>query len=159
MFKRHISITSCLYSIPKKNKLPPRPKWLIKEDEIKEKFLKGGSGPGGQKINKCNSKVQLTHIPTGIVVTCQATRSQQQNRDKARELLALKLDDLYNAENSRNNIIHDRQLKLKQSKAKKANRKYKKLEEEKDTPSTPEEVIMDPDQEFDEFIKSAKVDV
>ncbi|KAJ2970164.1 hypothetical protein NUW58_g9779 [Xylaria curta] len=55
--------------------LPPRPK-PPPEEEIEESFLKG-SGPGGQKINKTNSAVQLKHTPTGLVVKCQATRSRQ----------------------------------------------------------------------------------
>lgn len=55
-------------------------------------FIKGG-GKGGQKINKTNSKVQLRHIPTGIVVSCQYSRSREQNRKRAREILAGKVDD------------------------------------------------------------------
>ena len=41
---------------------------VLKDEDIEENFVKG-SGPGGQKINKTNSKVQLKHIPTGIVVS------------------------------------------------------------------------------------------
>ncbi|CAH2354209.1 uncharacterized peptide chain release factor-like protein, mitochondrial [[Candida] railenensis] len=114
--------------IPKKNKLPPRPKWLIVEEEIDEKFLKGGRGPGGQKINKTNSKVQLTHKPTGLVVTCQYSRSQESNRKKAREILALKLEEQQNPENSRTAVLNLRKSMVKQSKAKKSNKKYKEIE-------------------------------
>uniref|UniRef100_A0A060T9I4 ARAD1D15466p n=1 Tax=Blastobotrys adeninivorans TaxID=409370 RepID=A0A060T9I4_BLAAD len=74
----------------KAHKLPPRP--TISEDEIEEVFIKGG-GKGGQKINKTNSKVQLRHIPTGIVVSCQYSRSREQNRKRAREILAGKVDE------------------------------------------------------------------
>ncbi|KAI5969448.1 hypothetical protein CANMA_001516 [Candida margitis] len=162
--------TSRAYNaIPKQNKLPPRPKWLIKEDEIEECFLKGGRGPGGQKINKTNSKVQLTHKPTGMVVTCQATRSQEQNRKKAREILALKLDDLYNPETSRNAIVAERAQKMKQSKAKKSNRKYRALNEVKEAEEAlqleqeqnmiKELGVVDEEEEFEKFIKSAKVDL
>lgn len=121
---------SCLRGvpIPKKNKLPPRPKWLIVEDEIDEKFLKGGRGPGGQKINKTNSKVQLTHKPTGLVVTCQYSRSQESNRKKAREILALKLEEQQNPENSRTAVLNLRKSMVKQSKAKKLNKKYKEID-------------------------------
>lgn len=119
------------YPIPKKNKLPPRPKWLIVEDELEEVFLKGGRGPGGQKINKSNSKVQLTHIPTGIVVTCQYSRSQEQNRKRAREILALKLEEKLYPNTCRTAVLNERKTKVKQSKEKKANRKYKKLDEER----------------------------
>lgn len=116
------------YSIPKKNKLPPRPRWLIKEEEIEESFIKGGSGPGGQKINKTNSKVQLKHIPTGLVVTSQHSRSQELNRKRAREILAEKLDLMMNGLASRTAVLLDRKVKVKQSKKKKSNRKYRKLE-------------------------------
>lgn len=113
----------------KNNKLPPRPK--IVEDEIEEKFLKGGRGPGGQKINKTNSKVQLKHIPTGIVVTCQETRSQDQNRKRAREILAAKVQHALDPENSRQTIVQEWKHNKRASKKKKSRRKYRKLEEEK----------------------------
>ncbi|KOG97967.1 Rso55p DI49_3789 [Saccharomyces eubayanus] len=76
----------------KKNKFPPRPQFTPEmEAQCTEKFLHGGRGPGGQKINKCNSKVQLRHEPTGIVVECQETRSREQNRRLARLKLAREL--------------------------------------------------------------------
>ncbi|CAK9438316.1 uncharacterized protein LODBEIA_P25400 [Lodderomyces beijingensis] len=128
---RSLFTSSPVRSIPKKTQLPPRPKWLIKEEELEETFLHGGRGPGGQKINKTNSKVQLKHIPTGLVVTCQASRSQEENRKKAREILALKLEDLNNPESSRNAVLKDRAQKVKQSKSKKANRKYKEIDAER----------------------------
>lgn len=130
-FKRYLTISSVRLAIPKKNKLPPRPTWLVKDDEIEEVFLKGGRGPGGQKINKTNSKVQLTHIPTGIVVQCQFSRSQERNRKRAREILALKLEELNDPENCRTAMISKRVSMTKASKQKKSNRKYKKLEQEK----------------------------
>ncbi|KAK3072260.1 hypothetical protein LTR53_007159 [Teratosphaeriaceae sp. CCFEE 6253] len=108
--------------------LPPRPKIL--ETDLEESFLKG-SGPGGQKINKTSSAVQLKHLPTGIVVKCQETRSRQMNRKFARNILAEKLDVLEKGDGSRSAIKAERERKKKASVSKKAKRKYRKLDEEK----------------------------
>ncbi|KAH3903267.1 uncharacterized protein SCODWIG_03268 [Saccharomycodes ludwigii] len=69
------------------------------EKDIEEKFMHGGRGPGGQKINKSNSKVQLRHIPTGIVVNCQETRSRDKNRKIARLKLAMEIERFKNDDN------------------------------------------------------------
>ncbi|CAM1508310.1 Fc.00g051580.m01.CDS01 [Cosmosporella sp. VM-42] len=117
--------------------LPPRPK-PPPESEIEESYVKG-SGPGGQKINKTNSAVQIKHVPTGIVVKSQATRSRDQNRKHARELLAKKVDDLRNGEQSRSAIVGEVKRKKYASASKKSKRKYKKLEEEKAAAATTSE--------------------
>ena len=105
--------------------LPPRK--VIPEEELEESFLKG-SGPGGQKINKTNSAVQLKHIPSGIVVKCQQTRERAQNRKLARRLLADRLDELENGENSRVALRAKDQMRKAALRARRAAKKYMDLE-------------------------------
>ncbi|KKW04151.1 MAG: Peptide chain release factor 2 [Parcubacteria group bacterium GW2011_GWB1_49_12] len=62
----------------------------IKPEDVRVEFF-NASGPGGQNVNKRETAVRLVHEPTGIVVTSQASRSQQQNREKAMQVLASKL--------------------------------------------------------------------
>lgn len=64
----------------------------IKESDIKMDVYHS-SGAGGQSVNTSNSAVRLTHVPTGVVVTCQTERSQLKNRDRAMQLLKVKIND------------------------------------------------------------------
>lgn len=104
--------------------LPPRR--VIPDEEIEENFLKG-SGPGGQKINKTSSAVQLKHLPTGIVVKCQDTRSRSQNRKTARRMLGERVEELELGEQSRTAIKAREKSRKKASADKKKRRKYRAL--------------------------------
>ncbi|MCJ1237493.1 hypothetical protein MMC14_005479 [Varicellaria rhodocarpa] len=131
--------------VAKKLSLPPRP--TVNESDIEEAFLKG-SGPGGQKINKTSSAVQLKHIPSGIVVKCQHTRSRPTNRMLARRLLAEKLEVIEKGQESRVEVKRSGLRKKKASATKKKKRKYKSLAGEQEDDEG--------DEEGDEDVAEAK---
>lgn len=84
--RRHTSFAS-LEVVPE---LPDDKTIDIRPEDIKMDVFRS-SGAGGQHINKTSSAVRLTHLPTGIVVSCQNERSQFQNRDMCMKMLTAKL--------------------------------------------------------------------
>ncbi len=84
--RRHTSFASC-------DVLPDIEEEIdieIADDEVRVDTYRA-SGAGGQHINKTDSAIRLTHLPTGIVVQCQNERSQHKNKDKAFKMLKIKL--------------------------------------------------------------------
>ncbi|XP_065173717.1 mitochondrial translation release factor in rescue [Atheta coriaria] len=100
---------------------------ILRESELDEQHVRG-AGPGGQATNKTSNCVVLKHLPTGIVVKSHQSRSLDQNRKLARNILITKLDNLINKEDS----VQAQMDKINGKKSNEMDRRRRKLGELKE---------------------------
>jgi peptide chain release factor 1 len=86
----------------------PTSDYYVDPQEVQSEKMRA-SGPGGQHVNKTESAIRLTHIPTGIVVSMQDSRSQHANRRKAWQLLRARLAE------ARREVREDEMVKLRRN--------------------------------------------
>jgi protein subunit release factor B len=91
-----------------------KPKFHINEADLIEKFILG-SGKGGQKLHKTASTVYLKHLPSGLEIKCQGSRSREDNRYFARERLCEKLQAIFSDEKTKEQQRIEKILKCKTS--------------------------------------------
>ncbi|MFB3925252.1 MAG: peptide chain release factor-like protein [Syntrophales bacterium] len=99
----------------------------IKESDLRETFVRS-SGPGGQKVNKTATCVQLVHLPTGLIVKCQQSRSQADNRFMARRILTDRIENIQKGKQSAEKM---RAEKIRRQKRKRSKRAKEKVLEQK----------------------------
>ena len=99
----------------------------IQESDIEERFIRA-SGPGGQKVNKTAVAVRLLHIPSGLEVRCQQSRSQAVNRFLARRRLIDKIEAQLRGALS---AEQQRIAKIRRQKRKRSKRAQEKILEQK----------------------------
>jgi len=99
----------------------------VAEADLRETFVRS-SGPGGQKVNKTSSCVQLLHLPTGLAVKCQQERSQALNRFLARRLL---LDRIERLQKGLVEAEKARREKIRRQKRKRSRRAREKILQDK----------------------------
>jgi protein subunit release factor B len=114
----------------------------IQESDLIEKFILG-SGSGGQKINKTSSCVYIKHVPTGIEVKCQSTRSRELNRLYARRELCEKLEGILFEEKSSRQKEAEKIRRQKRRRSRRSQEKMlagkKKLSNKKELRKSPSE--------------------
>lgn len=99
----------------------------IQPEDIEEHFTRGG-GPGGQKINKTSSCVELHHIPTGTDVRVQKHREQSKNRISAYKLLILKVEEQIQGKES---ALQQKKFKIRKQKQRRSRKSKEKMLQEK----------------------------
>jgi protein subunit release factor B len=111
-------------SLAKEKSLRQKLKSLgIYEKDIKESFVRS-QGKGGQNVNKTSTCVYLKHIPTGVEVKCQKSRSQGLNRYYAREILYTRIEQMIRGRKSEE---EQRISKLRRQKRKRSKRAREKV--------------------------------
>lgn len=99
----------------------------ILEQDLREKFILG-SGRGGQNLHKTASCVELLHIPSGLIIKCQQSRSRETNRYYAYKRLCEKIEEKKYAEKSK---IQQEYEKIRRQKRKRSIRAKQKMLEQK----------------------------